>query len=71
MSGVINGTGICEDGLFFFVYTGVYKKIGIHWHGVMVLKIPRIGSISGYWMSENTETKNGYTFGYIKFDREL
>lgn len=70
--GIIKGVGrISQEGYALINYEGIYPKLQEKWQGNIILYIPNMGKITGYWMSYHTikEKSGPYAMGDIELYR--
>ncbi len=65
--GEMIGEGTYIDNLGFVEYVVKAKEKPIDWKGVMLLRFPKIGPISGYWLTSNLADDNKIELGKIVF----
>ncbi len=68
--GRLKGKGDISGEFAFVIYTGTYPNTGENWKGTMVLQVPNMGTISGFWMSQHHLKEGGpYAMGEIEFHK--
>lgn len=66
------GSGPFIDGVAHLMYSYHEEKTGSpNWKGVMVLRVPRRGSIIGYWLTTNVIEDKKFPMGIINLKRKI
>jgi len=68
--GTLKGKGTLNGDYGFLEYNGEYPDKNITWSGIMALKIPKVGKIKAYWITEDNFTNGLFLFGYVEFTRQ-
>ena len=66
------GSGPFIDGVAHILYSFEKSKTGSpNWKGSMVLRMPKRGSIIGYWLTTNVNADNRFPIGRINLKRKV
>ena len=66
------GSGSFIDGVAYIVYSyDEIKTRSPNWKGVMVLRVPRRGLISGYWLTTDVNRDDKFPIGLITLKRKI
>ena len=68
--GSVKGEGISKDGIAYIIYWGEYPSEKVKWPGVLILTLPRLGDLKGYWITEDTLSKGKFAFGSVNLFRK-
>ena len=71
--GVLTAHGVFHTGVAYMVYTAVDEHRGYRFKGLLFLRVPPFGPMSGLWMSEDDidQTRRGVVIGDVSIQRNL
>lgn len=69
VNGKITATGRLENGTAYLTYRIRDSSKSQEWSGVLMLYIPPMGDLSGYYMVESSDRPGHTALGYVKLSR--
>ena len=66
--GDMRAKGKIIDGIAYLIYEVKLSKT-TSWNGVLIIQVPKIGFVSGYWLTEKINEKGVFVFGQAILNR--
>lgn len=65
----LKGNGVFENGVAYITYHVSDTRNAPGWYGLLLLRVPGLGELSGYWIAEDHIRAGGVALGDVRLSR--